>query len=103
MLFWKCFQSRILHPDRNQVSALPRVTKSHSPDYRAGASIVPTQKSEDERRESYKLVDLKEICAQPKAHDTEQMPVERIMIHKLLSHSVVLTVTAISFFLSILH
>lgn len=102
-MFWKFFQSRVPHPDRNQASALPIVAKSHSPDHRAGHSIVPSQKSEVERRKSYRLVDLKEICAQSMAHDTGQLPVERIMNHKLLSHSVVQTVTIIRFFLSILH
>lgn len=48
------------------------------------------------------MVDLKEICAQPMAHDTEQLTMESIMTHKLSSRSVVLMVTTMTFFLSIL-
>lgn len=49
-----------------------------------------------------RLVDLKEICAQPMAHDIERLTMERIMTRKLSSRSVVLMVTTMAF-LSILY
>lgn len=103
MLLWKSFHSTNPYPEGNQASAFTRVTKSHSLGYRAGGSIVPTQKNEDERRESYGLVDLKEIHAQHRARDSEQLSMERTVIHKSLSHSAVLTMIDISVFLTILH
>lgn len=65
-------------------------------------SVVSVQHREYEKRQSYRSVVLQKICAQPMTHDTKKLPVENIMTYKLSSHSVILTMTIISFFLGAL-
>lgn len=83
--------------------ALARRTKSRSLDCRAGGVNCSNPKEWRWEKESYRLVDLQEICAQPMVCDIEELPLERIMIFKLSSHLVILMVTTIIFILGILH
>lgn len=66
-------------------------------------SVVSMRHREYEKRQSYRSVVLQKMRAQPMTRDTKKLLVKNIMTYKLSSHSVILMMTMIRFFLGALH